>query len=54
MSIKIIDDGPEIVLTQSEHERLLSEYQKAMQYYAGPYISFETWVRTKLQREVSK
>lgn len=47
MSIRIIDSGPEIVLTQDEYERLFHEYQEMMMFYAGPPISFETWVRQK-------
>ena len=47
MSIKIIDEGPELVLTQAEYDRLFCEYQRSMMHYAGPYIGFETWVRQR-------
>lgn len=47
MSIKIVEDGPEIILSKSEYERLLQEFTKSMMYYAGPLISFETWLRRR-------
>jgi len=47
VSIKIIDEGPELVLTQAEYDRLFCEYQRSMMHYAGPYIGFETWVRQR-------
>ena len=44
--IKIIEE-PEIVLTRSEHSRLLEEYQKVMSYYSGPQMGFDDWVRAR-------
>ena len=42
--IRIKESKP-LELTQEEYETFLDEYRKAMMYYAGPKISFETWVR---------
>ena len=42
-----------IELTQEELERYRDEYNKAMQYYAGPAISFETWVKRQLAAKES-
>jgi hypothetical protein len=47
MAIKIIEDENDVVLTREEHDRLQDEYSKCMAYYAGPKISFETWVRNR-------
>ena len=44
MSIKIIEDGPEIVLTQSEYARLAREYKRAVMMMVDP-PTFEEWVR---------
>jgi len=48
MSIKIVEDGPEVVLTRSEHTRLQHEYQKAFMMYSGPVPTFEEFVRQRL------
>ena len=45
MSIKIIPDGPEITLTESEYARLQAEYNQAFMFYAGIPPTFEEWVR---------
>lgn len=52
MAIKIIDEGPDIHLTASEHARLLDEYQKAFMFYAGTPPTFESWVRGRQQTTV--
>ena len=44
--IKIIEE-PDIVLTRSEHTRLLEEYKKIMTYYAGEVLPFEQWVKAR-------
>lgn len=46
MSIRIIEDGPEITLTRSEYERLLGEWRTSCTYSAKP-LSFEEWVRNR-------
>lgn len=48
MSIRIIEDGPEIVLPRSEYERLNREWQENCRYMVGA-PSFETWLRSRLQ-----
>ena len=45
MTIKIIP-GPVIHLTQEEHDRLFSEWQKSQMYTAMP-VSFEIYVRQR-------
>lgn len=47
MTICITDKSPDIHLTQAEYDRLMDEYGKMMMSYAGPYISFEAWVRSR-------
>lgn len=47
MAIKIVEDGPELTLTRSEHSRLLDEYQRQYMFYAGIVPTFEEWVRAK-------
>lgn len=44
MSIRIIEDEPEIVLTRSEHARLQREWQASQQMTVMPQ-DFETWLR---------
>lgn len=44
MSIRIIEDGPEITLTRSEHERLIREWHQVNMYSSRP-MSFEDYVR---------
>ena len=44
MSIKVIEDGPEIVLTKSQHDRFIREYIESQKYTTTP-VSFETWLR---------
>lgn len=39
----------DIELTQEQYNRYHNEYKKAMMFYAGHYISFETWLRYKLR-----
>jgi len=51
--IKIIKE-PDVVLTRSEHSRLLEEYHKVMSYYAGTDISFEDWVRSRNSKQEVK
>jgi hypothetical protein len=46
MSIKIIEDGPEIVLTRTEHEVLYREWEESQKFTSAP-ASFETWLRRK-------
>lgn len=46
MAIKIIDE-PDIRLTQGELHRYRDEYDKAMQYYAGPRPTLEEWIRSR-------
>lgn len=45
MTIRIIADGPDITLTESEYARLQLEYEKAFMYYSGVPPTFEEWVR---------
>lgn len=47
MTIHIIDESPDVYLTQSEYNRLLSEYQQAFMFYSGAPPTFESWVRQK-------
>lgn len=44
--IKIKESEP-LELTQDEYELLLDEYHRSRMYYAGPKVSFETWVRNR-------
>lgn len=44
MTIKIIEDGPDIVLTQSEAEHLRRQWTKCCQYHVDP-PTFEEFVR---------
>jgi uncharacterized protein YciU (UPF0263 family) len=44
MSIKIIKDGADIVLTQSEYLRLMREYERCISFMVDP-PTFEEWVR---------
>lgn len=53
MSIKIIDDQPDIYLTQAEYDRLMYEYRHAFTHYAGPIPSFENWVRGRQRSTVT-
>lgn len=46
MSIKIIEDGPPIVMKRSEYERAAQEYLSATSYMVNP-PSFEEWVRSR-------
>jgi hypothetical protein len=48
MAIKIIDDGPEIVITRSEHVRLSREYQQVTSFMVDP-PTFEDFVRSRAQ-----
>ena len=48
MTIKVLPE-PDIHISQEELERLQDEYQKAMAYYAGHRMSFEVWLRKRLQ-----
>lgn len=50
MTIEIIQRPP-IRLTQGEYERLHHEYEQSRRYYAGPQISFETWLRERQERK---
>lgn len=50
MSIRIQEE-PEIVITQAQHEAYYDEYQKSRQFYAGPSVSFETWLRGRLKQK---
>lgn len=47
MTIKIIPDGGEITLTESEYARLQQEYNQAFMFFAGTVPTFEEWVRQK-------
>ena len=47
MTIRIIEDGPEIAMTRSEHNRLMAEYAEAFMFYAGTPPTFEDWVRQR-------
>jgi hypothetical protein len=51
MSIKIVDEKPDVYLTQAERDRLMHLYSKAYTHYAGPPVSFEEFVRQTLERE---
>lgn len=48
MSIKVVD-GPQIVLTREEYERLQREYQRTVMHMVNA-PSFETWVRRQKRR----
>lgn len=47
MTIHIIDESPDIYLTQSEYSRLIAEYQQTFMFYSGTPPTFESWVRQK-------
>ena len=49
MAIKIIDEKPDIYLTQAEHDRLLREYQQFCMFHSAP-PSFEEYVRQDRKR----
>ena len=51
MAIKIVEDGPDITLTQSQHNRFRQEYAKAFQMYSGPVPTFEEYVRSRLNEQ---
>ena len=44
MTIKVIEDGEDIVLTRSEMERLQREWEQSQRYTTEPQ-SFESWLR---------
>ena len=46
MSIKIIDNEPDIYLTKIEHERLWHEWETSQTMTAMP-VDFETFVRQR-------
>jgi hypothetical protein len=46
MSIKIIEE-PTIHITQGDLARYRDEYNKFMQYYAGPVITLEEYIRSR-------
>lgn len=48
MGIFIINEEPDIYLTQSQYDRLMAEYRKAFMYFAGTPPSFEAWYRQRL------
>jgi len=45
MSIRIIDEKPDIYLTQSEHDRLMREWRQACMFMVNP-PNFEEYVRS--------
>lgn len=47
MSIKIIDEEPELRLTSGELARWRREYEQAMSMYAGPPITLEDFIRSR-------
>lgn len=49
MAIKIVLDGPEITLTESEYWRYHAEYSRAFQHFAGVPPRFEEYVRRRIQ-----
>lgn len=50
MTIRIVPDGPDIELTESEYARLRGEYAKAFSHFAGIPPTFEEWVRSRKQK----
>ena len=50
MSIRIIEDGPEITLTESEAAHLRREWQQANSFTTRP-STFEEFVRSRKTRE---
>ena len=44
MSIRIVEDLPEVVLTRSEYDRLHREWRSTQSYTTHPQ-DFESWVR---------
>lgn len=50
MTIRIIEDGPDIILTRGEAERLRKEWQKVCQYNVEP-PTFEEFVRSRKASE---
>lgn len=48
MTIRIIPDGEDITLTESEHRRYMAEYEKAFSMFAGIRPSFEEYVRRRI------
>lgn len=51
MTIVITDAKDPIELTQSEHDRLLFEYNQAFRMYFGQPPSFESWLRNRKNAE---
>jgi hypothetical protein len=54
MTIRIVEDGPDIFLTRSEHAKLLQEYEAELRF-STHNITFEAWLiakRSKSQEEV--
>lgn len=45
MAIKISDEKPDVVVTESELRRYKDEYQKAFMFYAGTPPSLEEFIR---------
>lgn len=45
MTIKIVEDGPDIVLTRSEHRRYMEAYRNFCKFHVSP-PSFEEFVRS--------
>lgn len=48
MTIKIIEDGPDIFLTRSEEQHLRREWEKCCQYTVDP-PTFEEFVRSRVE-----
>lgn len=51
MTIRIVEDGPDITLTRSQHNRLRQEYEKAFQMFIGHLPTFEEYVRSRLNEQ---
>lgn len=49
MAIKIIEDGPPIVMTRSEYERLVRAWHQECTHCVNP-PPFEEWVRDQKAR----
>lgn len=47
MTIRIIDETPDVYLTQDQYNRFLAEYQQAYMFYAGTPPTLESYIRRR-------
>jgi hypothetical protein len=51
MTIKIVEDGPDVTVTRSDYNRFAQEHRKAFQMYVGPIPTLEQYIRQRLQEQ---